>query len=98
MESFFITQIWGRGREVTLKPSAQELKESWAVAYPYLEEFKGHKHWGRLISPYYEETPGAFPYEPMEFYDLASESVAEHIRKHPKKPAGYPYLEDSNDQ
>lgn len=91
--SLYYFSCMGDGAGNHPRPTESDLRDAWAAAYPYLEEFKGHGRWNSIISPYYEPMPGDFPNDPMEFYDNASRTIAKHLREYAEAPKSQPYLE-----
>lgn len=72
-------------------PSRDRLTECARQFYPYLHEFKGHREYGNLMSPYPEQFQGDPPWEESEFYQKACDAVEEHVKKYPKRPARNAY-------
>lgn len=66
-------------------PSQERLEECARKFYPYLKEFKGHKEFGNLMSPYPEDIPGAQQMDFADFYNDIYVAVEQHLKKYPKK-------------
>lgn len=76
-------------------PSAERLEEAARKFYPYLSEFKGHVHYGNLMSPYPESELMTEPWDESDFYQNACDAIENHLAKYPKKPAKDAYLKEA---